>query len=449
MTEHVGIVGSGFTGTLAAINLRRFDGPRVTLIEQREEAGRGVAYGAAHPTHLLNVRASRMSAFPDEPSHFVRWLQERGVANAASAFIPRLLYGEYLKQLLDETLRRDTALKVVHAKVEDVQRTDDGTSIQLHDGSAFDVDSAILAVGNLPPHSPPGLDEERLSGDVYVSDPWSGSISKGLTEHDTVLILGTGLTMVDVTLMLEKSGFGGRIIAMSRRGLAPHVHIDAHGTEVPITERPRGPLSSVVRQIRARAEAVGWHAAVDELRPFTQNMWGAATPEKRSRFLRHLRPWWDVHRHRIAPEVASELQRMTDEGRLKVVAGRTLSFSKGDGVTVDWRPRGSDRNETLRVRRVINCTGPQGDLSRSTDPLLQNLKRRGDIRPDALRIGIDVDRQSQTINAEGDSNSWLYALGPMTRGAYWEIVAVPDIRKQVWSLARWLSNAHWVGGEGL
>lgn len=449
MTEHVGIVGSGFTGTLAAINLRRFDGPRVTLIEQREEAGRGLAYGSAHPTHLLNVRASRMSAFPDDGDHFVRWLKARGVPDAESAFIPRLLYGEYLRELLDETLERDRGIKVVHAKAVDATRSNGGASIRLANRDIFDVDAAILAVGNLPPHSPPGLDEAGLSDDVYVSDPWDGSVSAGLSSSDTVLILGTGLTMIDVVLMLDKSGFGGRIIAMSRRGLSPHMHAAAHGAGTPINERPRGPASSLVHQVRERAEEIGWQNAVDELRPFTQDMWGAATAEERSRFLRHLRPWWDVHRHRIAPEVAQELQRMQAEGRLGVVAGKTLNFAESDGVRVEWRRRGAEQSETLHVRRIINCTGPQGDLSRSNDPLLKHLKERGDIRPDALRIGIDVDRQSQTINANGSSNSWLYALGPMTRGAYWEIVAVPDIRKQVWSLARWLANAHWVGGEGL
>ncbi|KTF69176.1 FAD/NAD(P)-binding protein [Sphingomonas sp. HT-1] len=449
MIEHVAIIGAGFSGTLQAINLIRHEGPRATLIERAPVAGTGLAYGAAHPSHLLNVRAANMSAFPDDPGHLVRWLEARGVENAAASFVPRRVYGEYLREMLGEALARyPDRLRLVRDEVEDVTFDADGATLQLSDGT-LRADAAVLAVGNLPPHDPPGLDPATLSAERYKGDPWDPSVPEGLSDSDTVLVIGTGLTMVDVALLLEARGFGGRIVAVSRRGLLPRPHGPGQDWDK-MRERPRTRASALVRTVRDRAEQVGWRNAVDELRPFTQPIWANASEDERARFLRHLRPWWDVHRHRLAPEVHARLQALVDRGQLAVRAAKTLGFVEGPvGIAVTLRPRGQDAPETILAQRIVNCTGPLGDLARSREPLLQRLAARSVIRPDTAHIGIDVDNQGQTIAADGTANANLYALGPMTRGAFWEIVAVPDIRTQTWAVARRLSNAHWVGGEGL
>ncbi|MET0246639.1 MAG: FAD/NAD(P)-binding protein [Sphingomonas sp.] len=447
--DHVAIIGGGFSGTLQAINLLRHDGPRATLIERAPRPGVGLAYGAAHPSHVLNVRAGNMSALPDDPGHFVRWLENRGVAEPTTAFIPRVIYGEYLQQMLDETRQAaGDRLTVVRGEVDDVELDGGGATLRLGRRTIV-ADVAVLAVGNLPPHVPPGLDPDALPADRYMGNPWDPGLAEGLGEQDTVLIIGTGLTMVDVALTLDASGYKGRIVALSRRGLLPRSH--GPGADwVRIDERPETVVSSLVRQVRARADAIGWRNAVDELRPFTQPMWGNADEDQRARFLRHLRPWWDVHRHRLAPEVNARLQAIIDRGQLTIRAGKTLSFEPAaDGVQVALRPRGGDAVESLSVQRIVNCTGPLTDLARTTEPLLRTLAARGTIRADAAKLGIEVDNQAQTMNAAGKINRSLYALGPMTRGAFWEIVAVPDIRTQTWNLARRLSNAQWVGGEGL
>ena len=448
MIGHVAIIGAGFSGTLQAINLLRHDGPRATLIERGARAGEGLAYGAAHPSHVLNVRASNMSAFPDDPGHFVRWLEARGVADAATAFIPRVTYGIYLRELLAQAVARAGDRLTIHAgEVVDLE-TGNGVTLKLIDGE-IRADVAVLAVGNLPPHTPPGLDPATLSVDRYKGDPWDRSVPEGLSDTDTVVVIGTGLTMIDVALMLDAHGFKGRIVALSRRGLLPRPH-RAGPQAGGIDERPDTVASHLLHRVRLRSEEIGWRNAVDELRPFTQAMWGTATEAERARFLRHLRPWWDVHRHRLAPEVYARIEAIRARGQLQLRAGKTLGFHEtADGIEVDWRPRGADLPETLLAQRVVNCTGPQGDLLRTTEPLLQRLAQRGLIRPDSAHLGIEVDNQAQTVNARGQINPALYALGPMTRGAFWEIVAVPDIRNQTWSLARRLSNAHWVGGEGL
>lgn len=446
MIGHVAIIGAGFSGTLLAINLLRHDGPRATLIERGGAAGQGVAYGMAQPDHLLNVRAANMSAFPDRPDHFVRWLAERGDGQGAADFVPRATYGAYLRDLLASAqAAAPDRLTIVEGEAVDC----DGGTVRLHDGRTVVADVAVLAVGNLAPQVPPGLDAVAGSP-AYVGNPWAARATDGLGDEDCVLLIGTGLTMVDVVLTLEARGFAGRMVALSRRGLLPHRHAHATPGDPPLAERPRPPLSALVRAVRERGDAIGWRSAVDELRPFTQGIWAAADGEERRRFLRHLRPWWDIHRHRLAPAVADRIAALVDSGRLTVLPGKTCDAAPAEGgIDVRWRPRGSDAVQTLHVTRIIACTGPQGDLARTDEPLLAHLHATGRIRPDPEHLGIEVDQAGRVLRADGAGDDALFAIGPMTRGAFWEIVAVPDLRRQVWDVARYLSNAHWVGGEGL
>ena len=426
----------------------RHDGPRATLVERRPRAGEGLAYGDAAPEHLLNVRAKGMNAFPDEPDGFVRWLEGQGLGFSPNCFVPRLIYGDYLRDLLAREMARQPGRLTLLQGEAVAMGLQGEVRVTLDDGRAIPADLAILAVGNLPPHHPAGFDD-TLPTDFYIADPWAGEATGGLGMDDTVLILGTGLTMVDMVLRLETEGYRGKIIALSRRGLLPHRH-ETQETFTPIVERPEPRGSTLVSSVRTRAAEVGWRNAIDELRRFTQPLWRAADHPTRARFLRHLRPWWDIHRHRLAPEVADRIAAMIDDGRLAVIAAGTRSAKvSGEGLDVTVKTRGSALESTLRVRRAINCTGPQGNLAAARDRLLRQLSDSGVIRPDALGIGIDVDAQSRTITSDGTRNESLYAIGPMTRGESWEIVAVPDIRQQVWALARRLSNAHWIGGEGL
>jgi uncharacterized NAD(P)/FAD-binding protein YdhS len=446
--HHVAIIGGGFSGALQAINLLRHQGPRATLIERRAEAARGVAYSAAHPDHLLNVRAANMSALPQDPGHFAHWLDRRH-PELAGGFAPRLVYGDYLAELLDEARRAaPERLALIRGEAVDLEPAGEGWRITLADGRSIAADAVILAPGNLPPHIPGDIDIAALPPRSFAPEPWSGDVAKGLDVQDTVLVIGSGLTMVDIALLLDARGFKGRIVALSRRGLTPRAHAAVAAST--LDTRPPTDAIGLLRHVRARSAEVGWRAAVDELRPFTEGLWAAADLDQRRRFLRHLRAWWDVHRHRIAPQVADKIGTMQADGRLRIVAGKLVDVvADGEGAMVRYRPRGAEDLASLRVRRIINASGPQGDLLRTGEPLLRRLLDRGLIRPDPLRIGIDVTQQSETIGAGGEPCPTLLALGPMTRGTFWEIVAVPDIRRQTWAVARKLSNAHWVGGEGL
>ncbi|MEJ7933020.1 FAD/NAD(P)-binding protein [Sphingobium sp. AN558] len=447
-TDHVVIVGGGFSGTLLAINLLTHGARRVTLIERSaDRLAKGLAFGGAQPDHILNVRAGNMSAFPDRPTHFVDWLAQRK-AGGDTSFATRETYGHYLQSLLAVArLEADDRLGIVQDQAVDVEFRARDCVLTLASGRRVEGDMVVLAPGNLPPHDLPPFRD--LSPPRYIREPWAQDIAAGLATGDSVLLLGSGLTAVDCAQTLEASGFGGRIIALSRRGLMPRSH-EAAAPFTPCTDRPGGSCAALVRSLRQRADAIGWRNAVDEIRPFTQDIWRGASPAMRERFLRHLRPYWDVHRHRIAPAVAERIARMTASGKLETLAGKVRkAVPAGDGVMVSWRPRGAAVEQQLRVARVINCTGPLSDLSRTIDPLLGRLAKHGLIRPDAHAIGIDVDGQNRAIARDGTAQDRLLVVGPMTRGAHWEIVAVPDIRRQTWSIARALTSAHWVEAEGL
>lgn len=448
IADHAAIIGGGFSGTLLAINLLRHGSGHVTLIERNaDQLARGLAFGAAETGHVLNVRAANMSAFPDRPDHFSAWLEQKGLGSKDS-FATRQTYGAYLRELLDDVREtKGKRLSILGDDAIDLTPNGQGWRLHLASGTSFEADAVVVASGNLPPHDLPAFAD--LQPPAYFSDPWAGEIADGLTEKDTVLLLGTGLTAVDCILTLQDAGFDGRIVALSRRGLPPQRHAAAAAFE-PINERPPVFGSALIQAVRERSALVGWRNAIDELRPFTQDIWRAASQGERARFLHHLRPFWDIHRHRIAPVIADQLDALSQTGRLEIRAGKiTDATQAADGLHLQWRPRNDHAIQTRVVQRVINCTGPLGDLKRTHDPLLASLRTKGLIRPDMLAIGIDVDRLGRAIAGDGQSAARLFIVGPMTRGAHWEIVAVPDIRKQVWSLARYLTAAYWVEGEGL
>ena len=435
---HIAIVGGGYSGTLQAIELLE-RGARVTLIERAPRFARGAAYGTEQPDHLLNVRASGMSAFADRPDHFADWFAASG--GAPEHFAQRRVYGRYLGELLEAArARHGERLQTLEAEVAAIEPDGMGERLHLADRREIHADAVVLAVGNLPPEPTRGIDPSTLSPGIYVDNAWAADLSAGLSDDDQVLLVGTGLTAIDAALSLESAGFGGRILAISRRGLLPRAHASSPNppAATPAQIEPR--CTTLLRVVREGVDG-DWRRAVDSLRPVTQSLWRDADETERRRFLRHLRPWWDVHRHRIAPSIAARIEGMERAGRLEVRAGKIVDArADGDAALVRWRPRASTETQEVRVRRIVNCTGPQADLSRAGEPLLDSLLAAGRIRSDACRIGIDVDEEFRTFDSAGAPSPTLYTIGPMTRGTFWEIVAVPDIRHQVRALADKLAN---------
>ncbi len=432
-TAHVAVIGAGASGALQAVHLVRAGVGRVTLIERARVPARGVAYSTDRPEHLLNVPARRMTFYPDQPDHFTQWWSARGGND--EGYAPRMVYGDYLR----EQLAAAGGIEIVSGEAVDVRASEGGEIVHLADGSVITADAVILAPGNLEPAVPGRIDTEALR-ETWVGDPWFGAFEEGLGDGDTIVIIGTGLTAVDTALTLDARGFKGRILALSRRGLNPRAHEPREPMVAPQEELPTT-CTGLLRRIRRRAEEVSWRSAVHELRSVTQGLWRDATLIERRRFLRHLRPWWDVHRHRIAPAVGATIDRMQADGRLTFAAGKIVEIApEGEGARLSWRPRGGEAIESVHAARIVNCTGPEMDIVRAGEPLLDALLASGRIRPDACRIGLDVNWDLRAIDAEGRASETLFAIGPITRGTFWESVAVPDIRAQAERLARRLAG---------
>lgn len=424
-TFDVAIIGAGASGTLTAVQYARIAGSsaRGALIDAGARAARGLAYGTPYGAHLLNVPAARMSAFPDDPEHFLRWLRGRDAAAQPATFAPRALYGDYLASLLadHETYTRvtrlgGTAIGLTRGAV------DTPWTVHLHDGRTITARAVVLALGNLPPADPLHLDDPPAE---YVRDPWAPGAAIGLPHDAPVLLIGSGLTAIDVAVALRQEGHRGPITMLSRHARLPQPH--APVVTRPLAELPAafGSPRGALRWVRAQiAKGEEWRAVVDSLRPHTVAIWRGWTLAHRATFLRHLKNLWDVHRHRAAPEVLAHIHAGLLRGR--VLAMREVN----DRIVVE-----TSEPRTLTVTRVINCTGPACDYARLDLPLVVQMRRAGWLVADPLRLGIETASDGRLIGADGAPVERLYTLGPLRRPALWESTAIPEIRQQAAELA--------------
>jgi uncharacterized NAD(P)/FAD-binding protein YdhS len=434
------IVGGGASGVLLACHLlRSFSGNiKVTLVEKNPAIGRGIAYGTANPAHLLNVRAANMSAFADDPDHFWRWLQANNLATAGSdqfCFVSRQVYGRYIESLLqDFSPGNDRELQIVQGQCIAIAPAPSGAVARLAGGSSIAAEIVVLATGNeiCQVHA----------ADILYASPWRDPAATGIPRHAPILILGTGLTMVDYVQSLLHGGHQGPITAISRRGLLPRPHRPVVPFPIARADVPFGrEITELLRWLRNMTRAAAqhggdWRSAVDGIRPFTQELWQSLSIPARKRFLRHARAWWDVHRHRMAPEVEEFIARAISSGHLKIMAGKIQSVAHGDDAAlVSFRPRGSSTTETLEAVRIVECTGINPIPHDTSNPVLRSLFDNGLARIDPLGMSLDATNECALVDASGQPSTRIFAIGPLTRATFWEIVAVPDIRNQCHRLA--------------
>lgn len=436
--KHVVVIGAGCAGVAAATALvRRKNAPRVTLID-RNRFGPGLAYGTKDAAHLLNVRASNMSIYADKPEDFARWLKEKTGAEP-TAFASRKRYGDYLQDVLKRTGRAaifNGGLRRVRDEAVSCSAGSGWWHVGLASGKTLEANGVVLALGNQPVSGPSVF----ADAGVPLLDPWDAKQLQRIGKGD-VLLLGAGLTMIDVALSLASRQRTQTIYALSRRGLTPRMHLDpprpAPSTPLELPQSLSQKLHAFRREVRTMAErGESWQLAVDRMRSATPALWRSLSPDEQRRFLRHLRVWWDVHRHRAAPEIFERAAALQREGKLRVLAGEVVSAEKtGRSFEIYHRQRSSMVRHRLDVAAVINCTGSNMDLTRSTDPLIQQLLTDGLARAHPSGLGFDLDDEARVLDARGKVQGSMYAIGPITAGAFWESTAVPEIRLHAAAIA--------------
>ncbi|TCJ32385.1 hypothetical protein E0504_43465 [Parafrankia sp. BMG5.11] len=457
----VAIVGGGASGALCATHLLRESTRsgalvRITIIDRDGGYGPGLAYGTTYPRHRLNVPAGRMSVFPDQPEHFVEWARGAGVPADPGAFLARGLYGSYLTEVL-ASAERDAlpgAIEWVPAEATEVSVAPDtaGLRIGLSGREPIDADCVILALGVLP-REPPGWATKPGCAARYVADPLRGDALGRIEDGDDVLLLGTGLTMVDVALRLTERRPRLTIRAVSRHGLLPHRHRPADPAAGSVPAVNFSPSSGagprdLVRAIR-RAAAVDpcrWREVVDSLRARSEQVWSGLDHDSRRVLLARFGRYWDIHRHRMAPEVAVWIDDLVRRRQLRLGRGSVVEAADdGDALLVRLLQDGQLREQ--RFHWIVDCSGPPADVSRSPDRLTAQLLTSGFARVEPLRLGLETDPGGRLIARDGRPHSNAFTLGPPRRGGLFETTAIPELREQAQSLAEKISALLYSGSR--
>lgn len=458
MIRNVAIVGGGYSGAACAIGLaRRATTPlQVSVIEPRDQIGAGAAYATTDPVHRLNVQDSLMVVYADAIGDFPRWLTQSGIratdpegAGSDGQFYARRSdFARYMtQQVAWHAANNASGSEIIHRRCRAVTLSEVGAqrAVALDDGTRLHADLVVIALGNETPATPATLPREVLAHPGYLANPWDEAALAALPADAGVLLIGTGLTAADVVASLTQRGHRGAITAISRRGLLPQGQGVFPGVEellrrisqpVPILVQQHGMpdrAAEVLAWVRADVRAAAargepWHDAVDAVRDAANTIWPALSLAERRRYFRHLKPFYDSHRFRLAPQVDVVLQRERRSGRLVVRAARIVAATlQGDRFHVTLRPRHSRQPMTQAFDAVINCTGPNPDPSRSDSAFLRSGLEGGLLAVDASGVGLAVDAQSHTLRSDGSANERILALGPVTKGRFAEVVAVPQI----------------------
>lgn len=452
----IAIVGGGCSGTLAAVQLLRSRprvSTRIVLIERSGVFGRGIAF-ARHPfPYLLNVPASRMSASATAPDEFLEFARRRDPAVSPHDFLPRSLYGEYLQQLLDAAARSagpHVQLVAMHAEVVAlaVGAAAAPLVLTLLAEPALEADAVVLATGHSRPRRWPEL--AAVAGHpAVVTNPWS--CMRDYRPHERVLVLGSGLTMADVVSAALSAEPTVRLWSLSRHGLVPRVQSEprpdfpAAATAIAQLESARSArqLLRATRRIAADAAGCGgdWREAVQLARQEAPTLWRRLPVGERRRFLRHLRSFWDVHRHRLPPSIAERLDRAIGDGTLTVSAGRLRGCTaEGAQLSVRWRARGASEDRSERFDRIIVATGPDAGLAEGAEPLWQSLLGSGIAVTDELALGIRTGANGALLDRGGRASTRIFYAGPLLRADHWEATAVHELRTHIEALARQLAD---------
>jgi uncharacterized NAD(P)/FAD-binding protein YdhS len=448
--QRIIVIGGGAAGSAVVGEfLRRSRSGELDLVwlVGRCAPGRGIAYSTSAEHHLLNVRAAGMGLFADDVGAFIAHANSQGWPVKGMDFVPRAWFGDYVEAVLASEIStaraRGVRLNILSTDAAGVRGSDaDGYIVTSVDGEDFGADGVVLAIGGLPPEPLSVVSDAARASSAFAADPWQWP--RQTQEPERVVVLGTGLTAVDVLQSASRLWPNAQLTAISRHGRLPQSHNSAPGQPYEhqadllhmLKARPR--VADWLREVRAAVaeDGVEWRSLVDGLRGETQNLWRMLDLHERERFLRHLRWMWESLRHRLPAQTTAEIARLRTQGRLKIVAGRVL-WVDGDGpLDVRIRSRGAQTTRAFAADLVIQATGFNLAASSSGHALVRQLIDDGVAQPDALDLGLAADGEGRLLDSNGSPARGLRCLGTLLRGSLWECSGLPEIRALAKSIAR-------------
>lgn len=458
----IGIIGRGFSGTMAAVQLiEHATAPiKLVLIDTDQNAIRGIAYNSPSKSYLLNVPVSGMSAFSDQPDHLLDWVmeeeeyKEKERNEVRQIFLPRYKYGEYLISIWNEALKKskykNIQVEEYDSYVSDLNKSQYGWSLTLSTGPFLEVDTCIIASGNQEPRHPGVPEDDYINHPAYVRNPWTADTLSGINNDHPVFILGNSLTMVDTLIGLTEKKFTNRIITLSPKGfiMLPHenktVDYDGFTEEFEISDSIYDLIRKFNRHKRIlAANSISILPLIDSIRPYTQEIWMRLTLNEKRFFMSRLRNLWNAARHRIPAHIHEFISRLKEIEQLETVSGNLLHvFTEADLLKVEWWNKKTKAVEGMLVSKLINCTGPETNFLMIPDHFLTKAFQNGLVGQESLKIGVTANgRTFNVIDRNGAEHNNLFVLGPYLKGVLWETTAVSEIREQASELAKQILGA--------
>jgi uncharacterized NAD(P)/FAD-binding protein YdhS len=465
--KRIVIVGGGFSGASAAVQLaRKIAQPlEITIVEPGEEVGRGLPYSTGDPVFRLNAIAGAHSIDPADPAHFIEWCAAQDLrgsdpnayAPCGQPFARRRDYGRYLAETVLEHAEMPSGTTIVHrrARVHAIEIGAEAIAVTLDDASVLAADRTILATGNPAPRVPAILAGELAGHPAVCANPLAEGMG-GIAQGARVLVVGAGLTALDMVASLVERGHAGSISVMSRRGLRPRPQPPAILSPLPDPPPPpviplellegelpgyaqaepltaRGLLCGLRAAIR-EAEAAGepWQSAFDAIALPLSRIWPRLAVEEKRRLLRHARAFYDAFRFRTPPMTEAIVRTAERQGQVEYRTA-TLAGAKplaDGGIEVRLcLPGGECTAEHFDV--LVNCTGLDQAGAAERHPLLKRLVGQGHLTPHPTGLGVTTDAECRAVASDGRSEPRLRVIGPPTAGMFGDPLGVFFISAQI------------------
>lgn len=460
MVKNVAIIGFGFSGLSSALELAGQGGSdvSVTIYEKNAPSGRGYAYATACPLHYLNVPAEKMGAISQDPAHFYKWLKTNeaiwrplhknfeSIEVTPGWYCPRMIYGKYLESLKNELFslaeKQETHLQVIESEVNSIEQKDNGLEIICSRGRHLFYDAVIIATG-VPWSKKIHASDHPTKRKSYISSLFPAftdmhqaeSLVQKLPENAVVALAGSGLTMLDAVATLTACNYRGQVVVFSHKGLISHPH--SVNENSPKELHLRGDDLSLLKLLNtihlSASKAADWRTVIDGLRPHTQNLWSKISLQDKRKFLERLQGYWNIHRHRAAPETFQFFETMQKKGKLQIEKKFVthLDVREEGKVIISAQDSIEGAPKRFEANLVINCTGPDFNILKSPNPLIYNILKNELATPDHLQLGLHA-----ASNGRLSKKHQLFAIGSLLVGTFLETTAVPEIRKQAFKIAR-------------